>query len=226
MKLNLVSTLNNPNFSGFCLVCTLTAFGATFCYLLARLVGQDLALKYFSSKISAFKNKLDENYDRSVNFEHWMKLNIHWDSSRQRLGYDWCGALQVFGSLRATRCPCLPGSLCQSLIVTFKIICISFRKVNFNFQDSIFPTFLAAVSGVAELGDQHVLRRPQRAAAHLLRHRPGKLAFKSGQFLYPEMRPLLSWFLFDGHPLVEKTRLPSLFDQRFFNWRTSLALNV
>jgi hypothetical protein len=66
VKLFCFLALKDLLFSGFCLVCTLTAVGATLCYLLARLVGQDLALKYFPSKISAFKKKLDENYDRLV----------------------------------------------------------------------------------------------------------------------------------------------------------------
>jgi uncharacterized membrane protein YdjX (TVP38/TMEM64 family) len=56
---NIITTI-----PGFSLVCTLTACGDTFCYLLARMVGQDIAFKYFPSKINAFKSKLDENYDR------------------------------------------------------------------------------------------------------------------------------------------------------------------
>lgn len=60
--------------TGFGLVCTLTACGATFCFLLARFVGQDVALKFFPAKINSFKKKLEDNYDRLPYFLLFLRL--------------------------------------------------------------------------------------------------------------------------------------------------------
>ena len=47
--------------TGFLLSCLLTATGATFCYLLARLIGRDAMEKYFAKFVSGIHNRLEEN---------------------------------------------------------------------------------------------------------------------------------------------------------------------
>ena len=72
--LNQISPNKSFFYTGFGLVCTLTACGATFCYLLARLAGQDVAVKYFPSKIETFKKKLEDNYERLPWFLLFLRL--------------------------------------------------------------------------------------------------------------------------------------------------------
>jgi len=46
---------------GFPLVCLLTAFGATCCYLLSNFFAKDYILKHFSEKITAIQSQISEN---------------------------------------------------------------------------------------------------------------------------------------------------------------------
>ena len=59
---------------GFPLTCLLTAVGATCCYLLARFAGQDLAQRYFPSRVSSFHNKLKDNAHRLPFFLLFLRL--------------------------------------------------------------------------------------------------------------------------------------------------------
>ena len=49
---------------GFLLCCLLTATGASLCYLLARLVGAELAEQYCPQRIHTFRLSLEENRDQ------------------------------------------------------------------------------------------------------------------------------------------------------------------
>lgn len=59
---------------GFGLACILTASGATFCFLLARFAGRDFANKFFPTRMSSFKNKLEENGHRLPYFLLFLRL--------------------------------------------------------------------------------------------------------------------------------------------------------
>ena len=59
---------------GFLLCCCLTAFGASLCYLLARAVGKDVAMKYFPERVQIFGTKLEENKQELPYFLLFLRL--------------------------------------------------------------------------------------------------------------------------------------------------------
>ena len=59
---------------GFLLTCTLTATGATFCYLLAKLVGREAVEQYFAKFISKVHTKLEENKERLPYYLMFLRL--------------------------------------------------------------------------------------------------------------------------------------------------------
>jgi len=59
---------------GFLLCCSLTATGASLCYLLARAVGKDAALKYFPDRVKTFGEKLEENKQELPFFLLFLRL--------------------------------------------------------------------------------------------------------------------------------------------------------
>jgi len=59
---------------GFLLCCSLTAVGASLCYLLARAVGKDAAVKYFPERVQTFGNKLEENKQELPFFLLFLRL--------------------------------------------------------------------------------------------------------------------------------------------------------
>ena len=50
------------------------ASGATCCFLLARFVGREFAAKYFASRVSSFKQQLEENRQRLPYFLLFLRL--------------------------------------------------------------------------------------------------------------------------------------------------------
>ena len=59
---------------GFLLCCSLTAGGASLCYLLARAVGKDAAEKYFPQRVQTFGCKLEENKQELPFFLLFLRL--------------------------------------------------------------------------------------------------------------------------------------------------------
>ena len=59
---------------GFLLCSSLTAVGASLCYLLARAVGKDAALKYFPERVQTFGYKLEENKQELPFFLLFLRL--------------------------------------------------------------------------------------------------------------------------------------------------------
>jgi len=59
---------------GFLLCCVLTALGASLCYLLARLVGKEVAMKYFPVRLEQFRLKLEENKQELPFFLLFLRL--------------------------------------------------------------------------------------------------------------------------------------------------------
>ena len=59
---------------GFLLCCSLTALGASLCYLLARAVGKDAALRYFPDRVKTFGVKLEENKQELPFFLLFLRL--------------------------------------------------------------------------------------------------------------------------------------------------------
>ena len=59
---------------GFGLCCFLTACGASSCFLLAKICGRQLAVRYFPERIHAFKEKLEMNRDRLPYFLLFLRL--------------------------------------------------------------------------------------------------------------------------------------------------------
>ena len=59
---------------GFFLCCSLTAVGASLCYLLARAVGKDAALKYCPDRVQTFGDKLEENKQELPFFLLFLRL--------------------------------------------------------------------------------------------------------------------------------------------------------
>jgi len=59
---------------GFLLCCSLTAAGASLCYLLARTVGKDAALQYFPDRVETFGLKLEENKQELPFFLLFLRL--------------------------------------------------------------------------------------------------------------------------------------------------------
>ena len=60
--------------AGFLLCCCLTACGASLCYLLARAVGKDVAMKYFPERVQIFGTKLEENKQELPYFLLFLRL--------------------------------------------------------------------------------------------------------------------------------------------------------
>lgn len=60
--------------AGFPLVCFLTAFGATFCYLLSRAFGKVLLLEFFPDRLQALQVKVKENHDSLFFFLLFLRL--------------------------------------------------------------------------------------------------------------------------------------------------------
>lgn len=58
----------------FLLCCSLTALGASLCYLLARAVGKDAALRYFPDRVKTFGVKLEENKQELPFFLLFLRL--------------------------------------------------------------------------------------------------------------------------------------------------------
>ena len=58
----------------FLLCCSLTALGASLCYLLARAVGKDAALRYFPDRVKEFGVKLEENKQELPFFLLFLRL--------------------------------------------------------------------------------------------------------------------------------------------------------
>ncbi|XP_064646657.1 transmembrane protein 41A-like isoform X2 [Lineus longissimus] len=59
---------------GFPLVCLLTAFGATCCYLLSQFFGKTFILKYFPDKVKRMQNLVSENSDSLFFFLLFLRL--------------------------------------------------------------------------------------------------------------------------------------------------------
>eukprot|EP00092_Neocalanus_flemingeri_P108464 GFUD01139299.1.p1 GENE.GFUD01139299.1~~GFUD01139299.1.p1 ORF type:complete len:246 (-),score=54.06 GFUD01139299.1:98-835(-) len=59
---------------GFLLCCVLTALGASFCYLLARAVGKEVALHYFPVRVEKFRVRLEENRQELPFFLLFLRL--------------------------------------------------------------------------------------------------------------------------------------------------------
>ena len=59
---------------GFLLCSSLTAVGASLCYLLARAVGKDAAVKYFPERVETFGNKLEESKQELPFFLLFLRL--------------------------------------------------------------------------------------------------------------------------------------------------------
>jgi len=59
---------------GFALTCVLTATGATFCYLLAKFLGRDLAERYFSKVVLRFQKQMSANENRLPYFLLFLRL--------------------------------------------------------------------------------------------------------------------------------------------------------
>jgi len=59
---------------GFLLSCSLTALGASFCYLLARAVGKEVAIKHFPDRVERFRQKLEENKQELPFFLLFLRL--------------------------------------------------------------------------------------------------------------------------------------------------------
>merc|ERR1719259_646603 len=59
---------------GFALTCVLTATGATFCYLLAKFLGRDLAERYFSKVVLRFQKQMSTNQHRLPYFLLFLRL--------------------------------------------------------------------------------------------------------------------------------------------------------
>jgi len=59
---------------GFLLCCSLTACGASLCYLLARAVGKEVALKYFPERVQIFSQKLEDNKTELPYFLLFLRL--------------------------------------------------------------------------------------------------------------------------------------------------------
>jgi len=74
MLLNLLAGALFGAHLGFLLTCTLTAAGATFCYLLAKFVGRDVAEKYFPKVTTKFKQQMDSNQNRLPYYLLFLRL--------------------------------------------------------------------------------------------------------------------------------------------------------
>jgi len=59
---------------GFLLCCTLTALGASFCYMLARAVGKEVAMDYFPERVERFRERLEENKQELPFFLLFLRL--------------------------------------------------------------------------------------------------------------------------------------------------------
>jgi len=59
---------------GFLLCCTLTAVGASLCYLLSRAVGKEVAMNYFPARVKQFQDKLEENKQELPFFLLFLRL--------------------------------------------------------------------------------------------------------------------------------------------------------
>jgi len=59
---------------GFLLCCTLTALGASFCYLLARAVGKKAVMNYFPERVERFRERLEENKQELPFFLLFLRL--------------------------------------------------------------------------------------------------------------------------------------------------------
>lgn len=59
---------------GFLLCCTLTALGASLCYILARAVGKEVAMRYFPARVEQFREKLEENKQELPFFLLFLRL--------------------------------------------------------------------------------------------------------------------------------------------------------
>jgi len=59
---------------GFLLCCTLTAMGASFCYLLARAVGKKAVMNYFPERVERFRERLEENKQELPFFLLFLRL--------------------------------------------------------------------------------------------------------------------------------------------------------
>jgi len=59
---------------GFLLCCSLTALGASLCYILARAVGKEVAMRYFPVRVEQFREKLEENKQELPFFLLFLRL--------------------------------------------------------------------------------------------------------------------------------------------------------
>ena len=59
---------------GFLLCCTLTAVGASLCYLLASVVGKEVIMNYFPARVKQFQDKLEENKQELPFFLLFLRL--------------------------------------------------------------------------------------------------------------------------------------------------------
>merc|ERR1711936_824943 len=59
---------------GFLLCCTLTALGASFCYMLARAVGKEVVMNYFPERVERFRERLEENKQELPFFLLFLRL--------------------------------------------------------------------------------------------------------------------------------------------------------
>ncbi|RZF41576.1 hypothetical protein LSTR_LSTR000290 [Laodelphax striatellus] len=59
---------------GFPLCCILTAFGASFCFLMSRAFGKSTLQYYFPSKIQFLRSKVDENPNNLIYFLLFLRL--------------------------------------------------------------------------------------------------------------------------------------------------------
>jgi uncharacterized membrane protein YdjX (TVP38/TMEM64 family) len=62
------------SWAGFLLCSLLSGCGASLCYLLARLVGAELAERYFPQRIEAFRQSLQQNRDQLPFFLLFLRL--------------------------------------------------------------------------------------------------------------------------------------------------------
>jgi uncharacterized membrane protein YdjX (TVP38/TMEM64 family) len=59
---------------GFLLCCSLTALGASFCYILARTVGKEVVMNYFPERVDRFRERLEENRQELPFFLLFLRL--------------------------------------------------------------------------------------------------------------------------------------------------------